>query len=151
MSPFFSYYRRIFADAWRETLAFAKRRLLFGLLIGAVVSIASWQFGLVHQIPNVLIRGLTLLVGSYATVFLGAFIVKLVEAPVSLDKKSANQITELSAKIDAQKNKNELRARFVELMQEATKGKKTFVEKDPQKFRAQMPDELTRGRSPAAR
>ncbi len=37
--------------------------------------------------------------------------------------------------------------RFVELMQEATKGKKAFVEKDPQKFRAQMPDELTRGRS----
>jgi DNA-binding transcriptional LysR family regulator len=37
--------------------------------------------------------------------------------------------------------------RFVELMQEATKGKKSFVEKNPQKFRAQMPDELTRGRS----
>lgn len=40
--------------------------------------------------------------------------------------------------------------RFVELMQEATKGKKTFVEKNPQKYRAQMPDELTRVRSSGA-
>jgi hypothetical protein len=119
MTQFFSYYRRLFAEAWRKNIGFAKRKMAFGSCMAVVSAIEAWKYGIPHQAASVLLRGLCIVAVSYLTVFCVGFVLNLFYAPVSLDSKRAADVADLSGKVRAQENRAQLHARFVGLMQEA--------------------------------
>ena len=94
-----SYARRVFAKAFQETASFTHRKLLVSAFMAVIVRLAFWRFtsqttwnGVWHE----LWRDLLIIVGSYAAVILGSFIVNLFRAPALLDAESQQEINRLA-------------------------------------------------------
>jgi hypothetical protein len=99
-----SYIRRVFAKAFQETASFTQRKLLVSAFMAVIVRVAFWRFAQTQASWNgvwaEVWRDLLIIVGSYATVVLGSFVVNLFRAPSLLDAECQHEIGRLTSELD---------------------------------------------------
>jgi hypothetical protein len=113
-----SYGERIWAKTYHETKQFIKRRLLFGVCMGVIGSIALGLFGKAHLSPLDIARNAGIVVGSYVFVLLTGFLINLGRAPGLLDGEREATISDLTAKLQAKELSSGLHSKFAALMNE---------------------------------
>jgi hypothetical protein len=121
-----SYARRFLAKLRRETSQYTKQKLLTGASVGTAAVVIRLALGkceviaLTQDQTREIWINLLILLGAYALIFAGSFIVNLVRTPVLLDKDRADEIADLKEKLrplTSSQDQKQIKLRLAELME----------------------------------
>jgi len=112
-----TYYRQIAALALRETIAFAKRRVVFAICTGIGIAIALAFYGATHLTIPALLTNLKVIVSCYVIMVVLYFVWAFIAAPVSLDHQLRTRLTAMQTAESIRGNQVASRQKFATLME----------------------------------